>query len=149
MAPGARSKFVGPVFEPELFRKQVYWIEGSTCDIVGIFWRPGNCSPFDSPSLRPCIMQRKNNWSLHSKLPVGGLSTEASGELWLFSFMTCNSSSSLRLSAVLPTTVEESCFSSKLHCGSLSDTVSNTRSLLRLEVVLKQLKLFWDTYTSI
>jgi len=40
MAPGARSKFGALMFEPELFRKQMYCIEESTCDIVGTFQRP-------------------------------------------------------------------------------------------------------------
>jgi len=34
MAPGARHKFGAPMFEPEVFRKQMYCIEGSACDIV-------------------------------------------------------------------------------------------------------------------
>jgi len=46
------------MFEPEVFRKQMYCVEESTCDIVGTFrrppqWfgapmvirRPGNCVP--------------------------------------------------------------------------------------------------------
>ena len=37
MAPGARSKFGAPVFEPEVFRKQMYCIETSICDMI---WRP-------------------------------------------------------------------------------------------------------------
>jgi len=59
MAPGARNRFGAPMFEPdEVFRKQMYCIEGSTCDIVETFrrlpqWfdarivtrRPGNCAP--------------------------------------------------------------------------------------------------------
>jgi len=40
MAPGSRSNFGAPVFEPEAFRKQIYCIEESTCDIVGIFDAP-------------------------------------------------------------------------------------------------------------
>jgi len=40
MAPGARSKFGAPIFEPEVFRKQMYCIEESTCDLVGTFQRP-------------------------------------------------------------------------------------------------------------
>ena len=40
MAPGAWSKFGAPMFEPELFRKQIYCIEESACDIFGIFRRP-------------------------------------------------------------------------------------------------------------
>jgi len=65
MAPGARSKFGTPMFEPEIFRKHISCIEESTCDIVGTFrhpsqsfgaqqsfgsptviGRPGNCDPF-------------------------------------------------------------------------------------------------------
>jgi len=40
MAPGARSKFGAPMFEPELFRKKICCIEGSACDIVGTFLYP-------------------------------------------------------------------------------------------------------------
>ena len=39
MAPEARSKFGAPMFEPEVFRKQMYYIEESTCGIVGTFRR--------------------------------------------------------------------------------------------------------------
>jgi len=39
MAPGARSKFGAPIFETEVFRKQMYCIEESTCNIVGTFRR--------------------------------------------------------------------------------------------------------------
>jgi len=37
MASGATNKFGAPMFEPEVFRKQIYCIEGSACDIDGIF----------------------------------------------------------------------------------------------------------------
>jgi len=46
MAPGARSKFRGPMCETKVFRKQMHGIEESTCDIVRVFgiprkiWRP-------------------------------------------------------------------------------------------------------------
>jgi len=40
MAPGTISKFGGPMFETEVFRKHMYCIEESTCDIVGPFRRP-------------------------------------------------------------------------------------------------------------
>jgi len=43
--PGARSKFGAPMFEPEVFRKQMCCIEASACDIVGTFRRPGECAP--------------------------------------------------------------------------------------------------------
>ena len=65
MAPGPSSKFGGPMFEPEVFQKQMYRIERSTCDIVRTFWlppqsfgapvmirHPGNCAPL-SPLVTP------------------------------------------------------------------------------------------------
>jgi len=65
MAPGARSKFGVPMFDPEVLRKQMHCIVESTCDIVWTFQRPsqscgapimirrpGNCSPL-SPFLTP------------------------------------------------------------------------------------------------
>ena len=51
MARGARNKFDAPVFEPEVFRKQMYCFEKKCWWLVGTFWppavipRPGNCSP--------------------------------------------------------------------------------------------------------
>ena len=52
----ARSEFGAPMFEAEVFRKQMYCIEESICDYSGDFSaapavirRPGNCSPL-SPS---------------------------------------------------------------------------------------------------
>ena len=66
MASGARSKFGAPMFEPEVFLKQMYCAEESTCDIVGTFRRPrndsalpaeirrpGNCGPFALPRYAP------------------------------------------------------------------------------------------------
>ena len=38
--PGTRSKFGAPIFESEVFRRQMYCIEEFTCDIVGTFRRP-------------------------------------------------------------------------------------------------------------
>jgi len=35
MAPGATTKFGAPIFEPEVFRKQMFCNEESTCDIFG------------------------------------------------------------------------------------------------------------------
>ena len=62
MAPGTRSKFGAPMFEPEVFRKQIYCIEESSCDIVGTFRRPlqwfdlrgivSPCSPIVTPLLQ-------------------------------------------------------------------------------------------------
>jgi len=66
MGPRARSKFGASMFEPEVFRKQMFSIEESTCDIVRIFrcppqWfrapivirRPGNRAPLVTPLYRP------------------------------------------------------------------------------------------------
>jgi len=58
--PGARNRFGAPMFEPEIFRKQMYCIEESLCDIVETLWlhhsdsAPGELCP-PSPSLRPCV----------------------------------------------------------------------------------------------
>jgi len=60
MAPGARSKFGAPIFEPEVFRKQMYCIEECTCDIIGIFWRPRSHSPPRSIQ-RPRVIRRPGN----------------------------------------------------------------------------------------
>jgi len=56
MAPGARSKFGAPMFEAQLFRKQIYCIEESTCDIFGTFQRPSSDSAPGElfPSCPPC-----------------------------------------------------------------------------------------------
>ena len=37
MASWARSKFGAAMFEPKVFRKQMYYVEESTCNIVGAF----------------------------------------------------------------------------------------------------------------
>jgi len=42
-----RSKFGAPMIESEVFRKQMYCIEESTCDIVGTFRPPPQ--PFGAP----------------------------------------------------------------------------------------------------
>jgi len=39
MAPGVRNKYGAPMFEPEVFRKQIYCFEDSTCDVVRTFPR--------------------------------------------------------------------------------------------------------------
>ena len=54
MAPGARWKFGAPMFEFDVFRKQMYCIEGSTCGIVGTFRRPNSDSaPWELCTLVP------------------------------------------------------------------------------------------------
>ena len=51
----ARSKFGAPIVEPEVFRKQIYCIEASTCDIVGTFGAPRSDSapPFSARGIVP------------------------------------------------------------------------------------------------
>ena len=48
---GARGKeqIWRPMFEPEVFRKQMYCIDESTCDIAWNFWLPEICSPLVMP----------------------------------------------------------------------------------------------------
>jgi len=44
------------MFEPEVFRKHMYCIEDSTCDIVvslAVVRRPGNFAPFVTPLANP------------------------------------------------------------------------------------------------
>jgi len=54
MEPGEWNKFGAPMFEPEVFRKQMYCFAKSAYDIVVTFWppavirRPGNCVPLPS-----------------------------------------------------------------------------------------------------
>jgi len=55
MVPGATSKFGATVFEPEVFRKQMYCIEESACDIVGAFGSPSDSGPELCP-LAPLVM---------------------------------------------------------------------------------------------
>jgi len=40
MAPGETNKFDDPMFEPEIFRKQMYYFEKTAYDIVVTFWSP-------------------------------------------------------------------------------------------------------------
>jgi len=52
----AKSKFGATVVEPELFRKQIYSIEESTCDIVGTFRRPhSDSAPGELYTLAPLV----------------------------------------------------------------------------------------------
>jgi len=69
---GARNKFCASMFEPEVFRKQIYCIEENTCDLVGTFRRPGIFAPLVmSPAgaalcdkLRSCEIRRALNVEL-------------------------------------------------------------------------------------
>ena len=92
MAPGARSNFGAPMFEPGLFRKQMYYIEESTCDIVGIFGTrgsysvPGELCPL-SHLLHPCSAVRDSGVDLHDTKGVTrglqrGHKSPAAESLW-------------------------------------------------------------------
>jgi len=72
MTPGPRNKFGTPMFEFEVFRKNMGCIEENTREIVGTFrrpsqsfgapiviLRPGNCVPFDHPRYAPALGARK------------------------------------------------------------------------------------------
>ena len=47
-----------PMFESEVFRKQIYCIEESACDIVGTFRRPHNHSAHPQSFGAPVIIRR-------------------------------------------------------------------------------------------
>jgi len=80
MAPGTRSKFGAPMFEPEVFRKQMCCSEESTCDFVGTFRRnpqsfgalrsdlgPGNYAPL-SPLVTSLGTMTNGAQSTHATL---------------------------------------------------------------------------------
>jgi len=82
MAPGARSKFGAPMFEPELFRKQMYCTEESTCDsgtfwCPPVIWRPHSDSAPGKlyPSLGPLRYAPDNNKSLTGRGSNGVIGT--------------------------------------------------------------------------
>jgi len=60
--PGQQASLASPMFEPEEFRKQIYCIEESTCDVtllghappesfgsLMVIRRPGNCASLVTP----------------------------------------------------------------------------------------------------
>ena len=66
MVPGARSKLGAPMFEPDVFRKQMYFIKESTCDIVRTFphplWSFGTPTVIMRPPqwfVAPIVIQRR------------------------------------------------------------------------------------------
>jgi len=61
MAPGARSKFGAPIFEPEVFWKQMYCIKESTCNIVGTFRRPLSLSAPSQSCGAPALIRLQGN----------------------------------------------------------------------------------------
>ena len=101
MAPGARSKYGAPIFDLEVFRNEMYCIEESNCEIVGIFrrhpqWlsipilirRPENCTPLAPPSLRPCGPCQNANLALFDasslEIDPGGSDHIEFFKWWLF-----------------------------------------------------------------
>jgi len=80
MVPGVRSEFGTPKFEPEVFRKQMYCIEESTCDILepsALIRRPHSDSaprelfPLGLPWLRPCSYAKRCMWAPARPTPYG------------------------------------------------------------------------------
>jgi len=76
MAPGGRSKFGAPLFDRELFRKQIYCIKESACDIVGTFQRrhsdlvPGElCFPCPSTVQRGPQQLQKRTYLVFKEAP--------------------------------------------------------------------------------
>ena len=52
------------MFEPKIFRKQMFRIEESTCDIVGTIRHPGHCAPLYplvTPLVECCVLLRSLN----------------------------------------------------------------------------------------
>jgi len=67
MAPGARCKSGAPIFEPEVFRKQMYCIEESTCDIVGTFRGPhSDSAPGELCPLVPLVTPLNVTFSVYN-----------------------------------------------------------------------------------
>jgi len=61
LRPEQEASLVPPIFEPEVFRKQMYCIEECVCDIVGIFWLPRNHSAPLQYSSAPRVIRRPGN----------------------------------------------------------------------------------------
>jgi len=62
MAPEERNKFGAPMFEPEVFQKQMYYFEISAHDNVVTFWprsdsAPGRLCHLDTPRYVSGVMQ--------------------------------------------------------------------------------------------
>ena len=95
MAPRTTNKFGAPMFDPELFRKQIYCIQGSTCDTFGAFRRPGIVPPAP-PRYAPAWL---SNFALHFLLLISDISSYHIASLSLpdiklfISVITANSAS--------------------------------------------------------
>jgi len=94
MAPGARNKFGAPMFEPELFQKQLCSFGESTCDIVGTFRRPRSHSALPTGIWRPPpVIRRPGIVSLTLRPAARAKATYVTLPLteavwWFLAFMT-------------------------------------------------------------
>ena len=70
MAPGARSRIGPPMLEIEIFRKQIYCVEESTCDFVGTLRRP-HCSSAPGELCLPCPLVKYVAWASAEIIPGG------------------------------------------------------------------------------
>jgi len=84
MAPGARSNLGAPMFEPEVFRKQMHCVKEKNCDNVGTFrrppqsfgpptviWRSENCAPLVPPRYAAAPLIYMNWIDSHSRVQEG------------------------------------------------------------------------------
>jgi len=120
MTPGTRSKSDDPMFEPEVFRKQMFCIEENTCDIVWDFSAPPAvvqdphsdslpgelCLPWP-PSFRPCspkkykfANERKLRWG--SRCGGGGRSNCENGSFFKQRSNSCHPHEVFRTTRVAP-----------------------------------------------
>jgi len=72
------------MFEPEVFRKQMYCIEERFVALLGLFGRPGNCAPFASSVVAPLLASElinensklytneKSSYLTNNTVPSGG-----------------------------------------------------------------------------
>jgi len=134
MAPGARSRFGAPIFETEVFRKQMRCIEESICDILGTFRRstqsfstpivirrPGNCDPL-TPLVTPL---RCMHW-WHAKL----ISCTNHDSIFGFSFLSMKSTILLQYFRVQPS-YAVSKLSLLIHCNSNPWLITHARRKIR------------------
>ena len=68
MTHRGKKQFGAPMFETEVFRKYMYCIEESTCDIVGTFRRPLSHSAFPHSFGAPAAIRRPHSDSAPGKL---------------------------------------------------------------------------------
>jgi len=142
MAPGARSKFGASMFEPELFRKQMYCIDESTCDVLGTFRSPSRDGArviLAPPSLRPWdhyssrgtathVWKEWNVYLLVVDIPERGKSGRIRSG-WYFDDFSRKEMSSLRVSS-----------------NSIGPSAINTWSAARIGKNHVQMMLQWNVW---